>query len=679
MSQFLMRPPLGVVEPITDLLHGVMVVDQYRWLEGQEAPRTRAWLAQQSRYARSYLDVIPGRTVIRQRVRELLDVETCDSIHISGDRYIFCRRAKGEEQASIFLRDGSSGEERLLLDPKARGTGACTAVKPLLLSPDGTLLLYEVKEGGERMGTFEILKVRNGETLPDVLPRGFLRGFAFAVDGRGFYYVHEGADAQTARHRAAFWHAFGTSFGADEQIFVAGEGTSILLQLISGQHQLGFLVYRFLDKMYTDFHLWSLDNNVFPETLIENADYMFGPLLLQDKRVLAITNREAPNFRIIEVRSRRGAQPEFVDLVPTCDSRIQSWIATQNRIFVCYTREATAEVVIFDSYGKRLGRLPNEECDTVRLVGGSFERDEVFLERESFTKPVATYRYSCQDGNLKLWANRRIPFDSRHYGHTRVWFTSKDGTQIPMFLVGRHDVLSRGLQPVIMTSYGGYGVSMLPGFSAFVAFVLERGCLFALPCIRGGSEFGTAWHDAAKRRNRQVAFDDFLCAAEWLIETRRTVPRKLAIFGGSNSGLLVGAAMTQRPDLFRAVVCMVPMMDMLRYHLFDNAHFWKEELGTADDREDFVALAGYSPYHQVRDGVTYPATMIVSGDADQNCNPMHARKMTARLQAANSSKYPIILDYRHSRGHSPVLPLSERVEDLTDRMAFLCDQLELQV
>ena len=220
---------------------------------------------------------------------------------------------------------------------------------------------------------------------------------------------------------------------------------------------------------------------------------------------------------------------------------------------------------------------------------------------------------------------------------------------------------------------------MTPQFSVFVAFLIERGCLFALPNIRGGSEFGTEWHNAAKRRNRQVAFDDFIAAAEWLIETGRAESHNLAIFGGSNSGLLVGAAMTQRPDLFRAVVCMVPMLDMLRYHLFDNAYVWQDEFGTADDAKDFAALLNYSPYHNVHEETAYPATMIVSGDSDQNCNPLHARKMTARLQAANASGYPIFLDYSRHRGHSPVLPLSERIEALTDRMAFLCDQLQLTV
>lgn len=679
MPQLLACPPHSVVETVTDLLHGVAVTDPYRWLEDQESPRTRAWLTEQDHYARSYLDAVSGRKAIRDRIRELLDVETYDSIHIDkkNDICVFLKRMKGDEQPSIFLREGPSGEDQLLLNPKMRGTGPHTSVRPLLVSADGQLLLYEVKQGGERTGTFEIFDIRRRETLPDILPRGFLRGFVFADDCCGFYYVHERSETRRP-YRAVFLHVFGMGFETDEQIFFAGEGEEIRLQLIPGEDRLGFLVYRFLDKMYTDLYLWPLGSKAVPEPLIENAEYTIGPLL-QGGRVLAITNREAPNLRIVEVRSQQGRQADFVDVIPECESRIQSWIATRNRIVVSYAREAATEVLIFDQHGKRLGTLPNEGSDTIRLVGGSVDNDEVFVERESFTKPIAIYRYSCRNNELELWSDRRVPFDSERYTHTSVCFTAKDGTRVPMFLVGRHDLLECGSQPAIMTSYGGYGVSMTPEFSVFVAALLERGCLFALPCIRGGAEFGTRWYDAAKRRNRQVAFDDFLRAAEWLIETNRADPHRLAIFGGSNSGLLVGAAVTQRPDLFRAAVCMVPMLDMLRYHLFDGAHFWKDEFGTSEDAEDFAVLASYSPYHRVRDGAAYPATMIVSGDADQNCNPLHARKMTARLQAASSSGYPILLDYRHSRGHSPVVPLTERIEGLTDRIAFLCDQLELQV
>ena len=246
-----------------------------------------------------------------------------------------------------------------------------------------------------------------------------------------------------------------------------------------------------------------------------------------------------------------------------------------------------------------------------------------------------------------------------------------------MFLVARRDSLEEGCHPAIMTSYGGFGISSTPQFSVFVAFLLERGCLFALPNIRGGSEFGSSWHEVARRRNRQVAFDDFLSAAEWLITNKRTNPEKLAIFGGSNSGLLVGAALTQRPDLFRAVICIAPLLDMLRFHLFEARLSWREEFGTVVDADDFAALWRYSPYHRVQAGVPYPAVMLVSGHIDGNCHPMHARKMTARLQSACSNRSPILLDYSEARGHAPVLPLSKRISSLTDRLAFLCDRLQL--
>ena len=371
-------------------------------------------------------------------------------------------------------------------------------------------------------------------------------------------------------------------------------------------------------------------------------------------------------------------EPEFLDVVPCGDLPIQNWTVCGDRIFVSYLRKLQTEIEIFDSLRQTTWATCRlDRCDTVRLVGGSDDGDELFIEQESFTKAAQICSYRPHKSEMTVWAERKVPFDSHGFRHLQVRFPARDGTQIPMFLVGRQDVLEWGSHPTIMTSYGGYGVPMTPQFSVFVAFLIERGCLFALPNIRGGSEFGAEWHRAAKRRRRQVAFDDFVAAAEWLIETGRTEPQKLAIFGGSNSGLLVGAAMTQRPDLFRAVVCMVPMLDMLRYHLFDNAHVWKDEFGTAEDPEDFAALLSYSPYHNVRDNTAYPAMMIVSGDSDQNCNPLHARKMTARLQAANISGYPIFLDYSRYRGHSPVLPLSERIEALTDRMAFLCDQLQL--
>ena len=678
MHHLMMTPPHSTLEPVTEVFHGVAVTDPYRWLEDQDSLRTRAWIEEQTRYARNYLNSVAGRERIRERIREFLAVETYDSLQKAGSRYFFRKRLPDQEQPCIYMREGADGEDHLLIDPSERGTGNYTSVKPLRVSPDGRLLLYEVKEGGERTGTFELLETETRKRLSDLLPRGYLRGFAFAPDGKSFYYVHEALEAKRPFYRAAYQHVLGAPSTEDREIFFAGEDEKLRLAVLSDKKRLGFFVYRFLEKTLTDIYLQPFEGGVPPALIFGRIDYMLG-LRLMDDKILAITDRDAPNRRIVEIRLRKNGEHEWIDIVQESDTSISNWLVVGDSIFVSYMKDMQHRVFVFDFSGKKKGEMPIRSNETLRMIGGSTDSDELLIETESFTEPIGIFRYSAKNKERTLWARRGIAFDPADYSFSQIWFMSKDGTRIPMFLVGRRDVLKRSGNPTIMTSYGGYGVSMTPQFSIFVAFLIERGFLFALPNIRGGSEFGVEWHNAAKRRKRQTAYDDFLCAAEWLLKTGRTAPGRLAIFGGSNSGLLVGAALTQRPDLFGAVVCMVPMLDMLRYHLFDNAHVWKEEFGTVDDPDDFVVLSKYSPYHQVRDGVAYPATMIVSGDADRNCNPLHARKMTARLQAANVSEHPIFLDYSKFRGHSPVLPLGERVEALTDRMAFLCDQLQVPV
>src|SRR5216684_2950778 len=636
-------PPPAPAEPVTEILHGVPVTDPYRWLEDQESPRTRRWIEEQTQYAREYLEHLPGRQKIRERIREFLAVETYDSRQKAGNRYFFRKRLADQEQPCICMRVGADGEDQLLVDPDEHGAGKYNAAKPLRVSPDGRLLLFEVKEGGERTGTFKLLEIESRRTLPDVLPRGYLRGLAFAPDGKSFCYAHEPANGKEPYRHAAFRHVLGTEFSEDREIFFAGEGEKLRLCLTSDATRIGFLVYRFLEKTRTDFYVQPWESETAPEHALRDADYSFGPMFFRG-RILAITDRNAPNLRIVELRLRPGAEPEWIDLIAESDSRILQWAVADNRIVTLTSKDMDRQIRVFNLAGRKT--------------------EEVFLERESFTDPIRIVRYSPERKECALWAEKAVPAGPSDVSHTQTWYPSKDGTRIPMYLVGRKEVVEGGCHPAIMTSYGGYGVSMTPQFSVFVAFLIERGCLFALPNIRGGSEFGEAWHNAAKRRNRQTAYDDFLSAAEWLIRAGRTTAAQLAIFGGSNSGLLVGAAMTQRPDLFRGVVCMVPMLDMLRYHLFDDACVWKAEFGTADDPDDFRVLANYSPYQNVHDGTAYPAILIVSGDADQNCNPLHARKMTARLQAANASKNPVLLDYSPHRGHSPVLPLNHRIAAL---------------
>jgi prolyl oligopeptidase len=676
MSQLIEPPPPSAIEPVTEVLHGVPITDPYRWLEDPNSSRTRHWIRSQTRYARSYLTAIPGRTRIRERLRQLLDIEKADTIQKTGNRYFYRKRFRGQEQACICFRESLDGPDHVLLDPETFGLGPNAAIRLLRVSPDGHLLLYERKEGGEQTGIFHLFDVDARVTLPDTLPRGYLRGFAFTEDSKGFYYVHQSAYEMPNRH-AALHHVLGMNPGDDREIFSVSEKEHVRLHIVPGVRRMGFLVYRCIDPMRTDFFLWEPKAASAPFALVRDADYRFAPYLLGDGRILALTNHHAPNFKIVEIHFAPGEEPEFRDLVPMRDQRIQGCVVTDDKILVAYLVDRATQVDIYDSEGKRAGQLPSASGETIRLSGCSPDGREVFFERESFTRPIRSCVYLPAQRKTKNWAEPEPPIISADLGQEQVTFEAGDGTRIPMFLVGRRDVLVGGPHPTVMTSYGGYGVAMTPRFSVLAVSLIERGCLFALPNIRGGSEFGEAWHSAAVRRNRRVAFDDFLSAAEWLVKTRRTEPEKLAIFGASNAGLLVGVAMTERPDLFRAAVCMVPVLDMLRYHLFDSARDWTEEFGTSDDPDDFDALRRYSPYHRVRDGVAYPATMLVSGERDQICNPLHVRKMTARLQAASVSNRPILLDYSNYRGHSPVLPFCTRWEALTDRLAFLCDQLGL--
>jgi prolyl oligopeptidase len=323
--------------------------------------------------------------------------------------------------------------------------------------------------------------------------------------------------------------------------------------------------------------------------------------------------------------------------------------------------------------------IPFAAHGTINLLNSGNPTDTLFCSYTSITQPTAMYQYSPTKKEISLWQKSDVPFDLETIAVEEACYQSKDGTPIPLFLAARKDLLHSGPLPTFLTGYGGFGTCVTPRFTAFATFLIEQGVLYAVPALRGGSELGENWHRAGMRHLRQNSFDDFIAAAEWLLLQQRSAEGRIAIGGGSNAGLLVGAAITQRPDLFRAAICLGPLLDMTRYHLFDRAAAWADEYGSPEDEQDFHYLLHYSPYHRVQDGAQYPAVLLISGDADTRCNPMHTRKMTARLQAANCSQNPILLDYKPAWGHTPVQPLSVKIESLTDRLAFVCHELGVSV
>lgn len=676
MRKLMDAPPFTPIEPVMDILHEVPVTDPYRWLEEQSSPRTRKWIAEQTACTRTYLDSLPARDRIQKRVAELLSVGTIDSLQKVGSQYFFRKRSATQEQFCICMRDGPEGEDQILVDPAAFGTGNFTAVQICMISPDARLLAYQVRQGGEDCHRVEFLDVNTRTHLPDNLPRGFLWGFAFSPDNSGFYYVHQASSSQHPHYRAVLHHVMGNDAKNDREIFFAGEDTGLHVSIRADAARLGIVALKNSGPPTTDLHIYDLKSNLM-RPLLKSIEGIYSPFLANG-RTFVFTENGSPNGRIAELLSGPDGVVRWKEIVPERPARIINFSVVGDRLFVAYLEKFATVVHTFDLDGCYIGDLQFPATQTIRILAQVPYSDELLYQSESFTQRRRFHRYIPATRQHKPWSQSETSNESQELMPIHDSYRSSDGTRVPIYMVGEKPVLNaKATRPVILTSYGGFGAAMTPQFSIFTTWMMEHGCIFALPNIRGGCELGADWHLAAKRRNRQKAFDDFIAAAEWLIQGGVTTPKKLAIFGGSNSGLLVGAAITQRPDLFQACLCIAPLLDMVRYHLFDDAAKWTEEFGCADNVDDFKALYAYSPYHNVRDGVGYPATLIISGDADTRCNPMHARKMVARLQAASSSPYPILLDYRPQRGHVPVLPLSERINAMTDRLCFLSHALEL--
>jgi prolyl oligopeptidase len=669
-------PPPTPVEPVKEVLHGVEVTDPYRWLEDQDSPRTRTWLEEQTAYTRAYFDSIPDREQIRARVRELMAFKGAISEPWNvGDRYFVLKRQEDSEQPVIVMRNGLFGEETVLVDPALRATGPSTAVSIVAISHDARFLAYSVRRGGTDHSALEIFDIERNTVLPDSLPEGFCTGFVFAPDGTGFYYSHRELRDPRPNYKAAFWHNFGSDRSQDVEVFFAGERPNLFLGILDSleANLLAYAVFSAGKHPTTSIYLHSLPGAA-PRLLLRDIEGCFVPFFANGQ-LLAYTDFAAPNSRIVGIELDDPDPTHWRDIVPQSDYRIQQFGVAGDRVFVTRVDRFSTQVEGFGIKDGERKDVPFFSHGTIELLNPTNRTDRLFYSYTAMAQPPMVYCYSTREEKSYLWQKANVPLDPSIIAVEEASYPSKDGTPIPLFLAARKDLLQSGPLPTFLTGYGGFGSCVTPRFTAFATFLIEQGLLFAVPAVRGGSELGEQWHRAGRRENRQNSFDDFTAAAEWLISDGRSARGRIAIGGGSNAGLLVGAAVTQRPDLFRAAICLGPLLDMTRYHLFDFAARWAEEYGSPEDEWDLHSLLAYSPYHHVRDGADYPAVLLISGDADTRCNPMHARKMAARLQAANRSGYPILLDYKADWGHTPVQPLSTKIEALTDRLAFIVHEL----
>lgn len=657
--------------PVEDLIHGVMVHDPYRWLEDRNLPETAAWIREQQHRCEAYFAACPGIEMLERRVREYLDVEVVDQPSRVADLYFYRKRSKGEEQASIYVRDAATAEERLLFDPSMEGS--FTSVGIHRISENGKLLAFEIKRGGDDRKEIHVVNVESSQILPNCVSLGYARGFAFTLEGDGYLYAQETDDS--SGEDTIRLHRFGEQ-GEDEIVFRVPQTAGSRLVLIANALHLGAVWLRpqGTAEMLADFSIAHQNEARNWARVFTEKRLPYNPILCHG-RILALVETESKSSKLIEL-SIDGE--ELRTLVPEKHIPIRQFAITQDRIYISYLEGGIPSIDVWDFDGHQFAPVDLPANGAIQMLPVSTQQAVGFFYAfESFDTPPAIYEFDPLTNTSKLW-HQRGPAHRSFRSHVReVRVGSKDGTAIPLTLVTGNRDRNGHPTPVIMTSYGGFGVSMTPQFSVLVSIMMELGVTFALPHIRGGGEFGKAWHDAGRARNRQTAIDDFIAVAGWLREQGVTTSPQLGIFGGSHSGLLVGAAMTQRPDMFGAVLCIAPLLDMVRYEHFDQAVKWRREYGTAEDTEDFHALYGYSPYHRIAEDVNYPATMFVSGDKDDRCNPAHARKMAAHLQSRTAQRSAVIVDYSEERGHSPVLPLSVRIEALTRRIAFLCRELQI--
>lgn len=675
MASILGNPPFSEIVPVTDNLHGVEIDDPYRWLEDTHSSATREWIGQQSVYADSYFDSVANRVLVRQQVGELLEVDSASEVWEVGESVFYLKRRSCEEQPSIVMRPKMGGEEITLVRPTDGSDGSTKNLQIVSISPNAEFLAFGVRSSGADTQVVRFFDVKRRQVLKDHLPEGFGPGLVFIANPPGFYYTHEPINA-SSQYRAVFWHLMGSD-REDQEIFFAGCGPDVHVGVMGSADGHVLIYVRLFSDGKVELFAHEIGLHRATVKLLGIKDFTLRPFFV-GRALYALTDRSAPHFRIVQIDINNPEPNCWRDIVPEGATPIKDFAVAAEHICVNYTDDIQDKIKIFDLTGHCTlgdGCPPMGTATfTSRFSGAS----TLYYTFSSFLQPPTVFALNPRTGERAVWHQQSRYLDPSDFCVERTFYPSTDGTNIPITLVANRRLRSQSL-PTFITAYGGFGSSLTPHFNAYSTFLLRQGFRFAVANIRGGGELGAAWHGAAKRDKRQTAFDDFIRAAEWLIETGRALPDKIAIGSGSNGGLLVAAAMTQRPELFRVVVCLGPLLDMLRYHLFDFASSFAVEFGTADDKDDFRALHAYSPYHRIKQGAAYPAVLLISGDADTRCNPMHVRKMAAALQAATASEKPILMQYTKSWGHAPVQPLSSRIRALTQRLMFICHELGINV
>jgi len=680
---------MAEVKPMAEILHGTKIIDDYRWLEDGNNPATQKWVEAEMRYTRALLDPLSGREAIHKRLTELLSIGNVSAPQVAGRYYFYTRREGMQNQPVLYVREGIEGKDRVLLDANALAADGTIALDWFEPSENGKYLAYGTSPGGSEMSTLHIVETKTGTPLPDVIERTRAASIAWLHDNSGFYYTRypkkgDVPDGQEMYNRQVFFHYLGDD--ADKDTLVFGEGRDAEDWPSVNLSNDGRWLVIGVEQGWTKSELYLMDvKNGTPPTRVSTGKNFLYSGSVYNGKLFITTNEDAPRYRVFVTDAGNYDRDSWKELIPQADAVLQGAAVLGGKLFAQYEQNASSQLKIFDLDGKKLSDVALPALGTVFGTGGKWNRDEVFYGFQSFTFAPAIYRYDLKDGSTSLWTKVDAPsIDPTAYEVQQEWFASKDGTRVPMFIVHKKGLASGlfkkdGHNPTLLTGYGGFNVSLTPSFSRTAYLWMEHGGVFAVANLRGGAEFGEDWHRAGMLDKKQNVFDDMIAAAEHLIAEKYTDKNHLAIQGGSNGGLLMGAMITQRPDLFRAVICQVPLLDMLHYQDFQIAKLWIPEYGSAENPEQFKWLYAYSPYHHVKTDVEYPAILFMTADTDTRVDPMHAKKMAALMQAeaknGASLKRPILLRIESKAGHGAGKPVAKQIEEFTDVYSFLFWQL----
>jgi prolyl oligopeptidase len=670
--------PNSRVEPVTDILHGVEITDNYRWLEDGESEPTKAWVSQQNAFSRAYLEACPDREALAAEIKGTFDITQMSLPNRFGRRYFYTRREAGQNHAIVYFKDDSlEGVEHLAIDPNSFSSDGTTALDFYHPSPDGTLLAYGFSSGGREIG---ILKIKNLKTMNDLdLEISPVRYpyLAWLPDSSGFYYARFPKPGsvpidEQMYHRAIYFHALGTNPELDPMVFKPANKVAWTSAASSSDHSTLFIVVSEGAAGENDLYLMPLtpySADLEPQAIAVglksafNADVVNNILYVQ-------TNFNAPKYKVMRGTLERPALEHWSELIAESEHVLNRFEIVGGKIVLGRSVDATSRLYVHDLQGSF-----EREIDLPGLgvagFSGNHDSGELLYSFGSFTVPQSIYSHNLATLETKLFFQADVGVDLNLYETRQEFCTSKDGTRVPMFIVCQKNLVLNGDNPTLLYGYGGFNVSQQPNFSGSIFSWLSRGGVYVVANLRGGSEYGEDWHRAGMLEKKQNVFDDFIAAAEYLIANLVTKPSRLACFGGSNGGLLAGAALVQRPDLFGAVMIGVPLLDMLRYHHFLIAKLWIPEYGDPDKLEDFGWLRAYSPYHNVEAGTAYPPTLILTGESDSRVDPLHARKMAALLQAQSVGHGSILLRVEARAGHGQGKPVSKTVAELVDRYSFL--------